>query len=358
MKAPGLFATAFKAPLYVAWEITHKCNARCLHCYSSSGPDRDGKGELDTAAALRLTDQLADAGLLVLAFSGGEPLLRRDWRLLVGRAVQRGLSVNVGTNGSSITPRVAVELKELGVKSVTVSLDSHQPLVHDHFRQLPGLYDKTIAAIRSLCSEGLRVVVGFTPTRRNWLDGRQVIELAASLGAQAVNLSEYVPAGRGGLDLALKPEELRSVLQDWIGWREEYRDRISIIWHDCRVGMLVPEKERRDYIGCGAGRLLARILPDGTITPCVFLPTPIGKFPEASFRDIWQQAGLLAALRQRSGITGNCGECEHLHTCGGCRAVAYAYSQGDPLSGDPHCWVLPQSGALLNRLSEGESLPV
>ncbi len=348
---------AFNAPLYVAWELTHRCNARCRHCYSSSSPDAPTANELSTASALHLIDELADAGLLVLAFSGGEPMLRRDWATLVERAVRRGLSVNVGTNGSSITPRTADRIATLGIKSVTVSVDSHRPAVHDEFRQLPGLFDKAVRAIDLLSSRGVRVVVGFTPTRVNWRDGRGVIDLAREHGAEAVNLSEYVPAGRGSIDLALQPEELRSVLEDWIAWREELAGQITIIWHDCRVAMIVPAKDRRDYLGCGAGRLVGRILPDGAITPCVFLPTRIGTYPERSFADIWSDDGLLARFRQRTAFTGNCGTCEHLHTCGGCRAVAYAYSQGDPLAGDPHCWIEPDV-VPLRRLVDGEGLPV
>src|SRR6266536_1459388 len=199
MTAPStasIDAHAFTAPLYVAWEITHRCNARCLHCYSASGPDPDCTGALTTDEALVVIDQLADAGVMVLAFSGGEPMMRRDWAVLVRKAVGRGLSVNVGTNGSTVTERRADQLRDLGVHSVTVSLDSHRPDVHDHFRQFHGLYDRTLNAIRRLVARDVRVVVGFTPTRLNWRDGPEVVALAARLGARAANLSEYVPAGR------------------------------------------------------------------------------------------------------------------------------------------------------------------
>lgn len=352
--------TAFKAPLYIAWEITHRCNARCLHCYSSSGPQADCSGELTTAEALSVIDQLADAGLLVLAFSGGEPLLRKDWDTLASHAVERGLSVTVGTNGTTITPRTAVRLRELGVRSVTVSVDSCIPEIHDRFRQVPGLFERAVEAIRLLVEHGVRVVVGFTPTRLNWKDGPGVVNLAVNLKAQAVNLSEYVPAGRGTQQLALAPDDLRGVLEQWIQLRERLRGRIEIIWHDCRVGLLVSDEEKRHYVGCGAGRLVARVLPDGVVTPCVFLPTPIGSFRSSTFREMWGASSLLARFRDRTGyVTGNCGSCEHLSTCGGCRAVAYAYSGGDPLAGDPHCWVKAAAGLPeLCRLAEGEALPV
>jgi len=349
----------FTAPLYVAWEITHRCNARCLHCYSASGPDADCTGEMTTEEGLAVIDQLAEAGVVVLAFSGGEPMMRRDWTVLVRRAVARGLSVNVGTNGSTVTERRADQLRDLGVHSVTVSLDSHRPEVHDYFRQFRGLHGRTLTAIQRLAARDVRVVVGFTPTRLNWRDGPEVVAIAERLGARAANLSEYVPAGRGPVDLALSPAELREVLQQWIRLREEYRGRLDVIWHDCRVGMLVPDDERRKYVGCGAGRLVARICPDGTVTPCVFLPTAIGQFRQQPFRQMWAHSELLRQFRVRQGvISGNCGGCEFLATCGGCRAVAYAYSGGDPLAGDPHCWVQPTTAATMAGLAVGESLPM
>lgn len=295
---------------------------------------------------------------MVLAFSGGEPLLRNDWPVLVGHAVEKGLSVNVGSNGSTITRSVADKLKSLGIKSVTISIDSHKADTHDYFRQYPGLHQKALKAIALLVEQQIRVVVGFTPTAINYQDGPQVVELALSLGAEAVNLSEFVPAGRGSMSLALPPGELRNLLTQWIELRKLYAGRIDIMWHDCRVGLLAPAEEQRDYLGCGAGRLLARICPDGTVTPCVFLPTVIGSLREKTFQSIWKDSTLLSDFRQRTKISGNCGGCDHLSTCGGCRAVAYAYSCGDPLAGDPNCWINVEFKPRLHDLVSGEGLPI
>ena len=349
----------FKAPLYVAWEITHRCNANCMHCYSNSSSHANCDFDLSTKEGIEVIDQLADAGVLVLAFSGGEPLLRLDWHELVDHAINKGLNVNIGTNGSSVTKKIADEIKRIGIKSVTVSIDSHKADVHDNFRQLDGLHEKALNAIKLFVERRVRVVVGFTPTRLNWEDGKEVIELAHTIEADAVNLSEYVPAGRGGLALALRPEELHKVLIDWINFREEYKGKMEIMWHDCRVGLLVPEGEKRNYVGCGAGRLVARICPDGTVTPCVFLSTSIGSFRKETFQDMWLKSTLLRQFREREKrFDGNCKDCEHLQSCGGCRAVAYAYSGGNPLAGDPHCWIKLAQPNNVENLLEGESLPI
>lgn len=349
MNIPSI--TAFKAPLYVAWEITHRCNARCVHCYSASGPDIDDSSELTTDEALGVIEQLGVAGVLVLAFSGGEPLMRADWRTLVRHARGAGLAVNIGSNGSCIDRAMAEDLAREGVSSVTISIDSHRPERHDRFRGVHGLHGLAVRAVKLLKAVGIRVVIGYTPTRVNKDDSSALVDLCIQLGADAVNLSEYVPAGRGSTRLALTPSELEACLCKWIELRNQHRDRISLQWHDCRVGLLVPEDERRSYVGCGAGRLVARILPDGTITPCVFLPTAIGSLREQSFASMWESSALLSRLRARTGhITGNCGTCEHLETCGGCRAVAFAHT-GDLFAGDSHCWIRAGASAAVSGVA-------
>lgn len=332
---------SFRAPLYIAWEVTLQCNAHCLHCYSESGPGVRHPLELSTPDALAIIDQLAEAGLLILAFSGGEPLMRRDIFQLIDRAVAKGLVVTVATNGAIINDRMAQRLSQAGVRSVTVSLDGACAATHDHFRQRPGLYDRTVRAISTLVRHGQRVVVSFTPTRINYREGPDVVRLAYELGAWAVNMSEYVPAGRGTRDLSLAPEVLHGVVRQWIDMRREYAGRMRIIWHDCRVALLVPPEEQDRYSGCGAGKLTARIRVDGTLTPCVFLPTAAGNLKETPFREIWVHSPLLRTIRNRDAlVTGNCGGCQFKHICGGCRATAMSY-YGDPMYGDPSCWIVP-----------------
>ncbi len=334
-----------RPPLYVVWEVTLRCNARCVHCYSAAGPWMTAAAEPTTAEALDIIDQLADAGVLVLGFSGGEALLRPDWPQLVGHALHRGLRVTVGTNGSVITDPVAAQLKELGIHSVTVSLDGATAAVHEHIRKVPGLFDRAVHGIELLVRHGVPVIVGFTPMRHNYGDARPVVELAWRLGASKVNLSEFLPVGRGTLDLALTPAELHAVLRQWLDLEREFRGRMRLTWHDCRVALLVEEAQRYAYKGCGAAVTTGRIMLNLDVTPCIALPVPAGNLRQLPFRQIWNTAPLLQRLRDRDQIQqGNCAACLHKYTCGGCRAVAYAAS-GDPFAGDPYCWLVPEPPA-------------
>lgn len=341
-KNPEHTTPLYNAPLYIAWEVTLNCNAQCIQCYTDSGPNRKDANELNTREALDMIDQLAEAGVVVLAFSGGEPFMRKDVFTLISHAVKRGLLVNIATNGSTITEKTVKRLKESGIRSVTVSLDGATAEMHDRIRKFPGMFDRAVTAIKRLVKQDLRVGVSFTPMLLNYRDGPAVVQLAYDLGAAAINMSEYVPAGRGTHSLALPPETLRDVLYKWIDMRREYEGRISVLWHDCRVALLVPPEERDLYAGCGAGKTMARILSDGTLTPCVFLPNPVGNFRTKTFREMWRDSSLLHAIRTRKDIiTGNCSTCEHKLICGGCRATSMSY-YGDPLRGDPSCWIVPE----------------
>lgn len=331
------------APLYVVWETTLDCNARCVHCYSDailgrSAPDR----WWPTKDALDLIDQLADIGVLILALSGGEVLLRHDWEHLVRRGVGRGMRVTLATNGLCVTPAVARRLHAAGVWNVTISLDGARAETHDAVRGQEGVFDAACRAVRLLESEGVRTTVNFTPMRTNRAEALDVIDLAEDLGASKINMTEYVYLSRGGLDLMLRPEELRAVMADWMAAAKARRGRIEVDWHDCRVALLVDPEEADKYSGCGAGYTHCRITADRDVTPCVVLPVAVGNLRQSRFQDIWSSAPELRKIRDRGSIeSGNCSDCAHKARCGGCRAVSFAV-HGHPYGGDATCWIVPE----------------
>jgi MoaA/NifB/PqqE/SkfB family radical SAM enzyme len=261
-------------PLYAEWEITHRCNTSCLHCYSESGREVGSAGELSTLEALGLLGQLSDARIPFLILTGGEPLLRNDWSEITRKALGLGIGVNLMTNGALLTDEVANEIARLSLGSVTVSLDSHLPGVHDRIRQWPGLFDLATAGIRRLVARGVRVVIGFTQNRLNVESAGPLLELARELGVAAVSVTEFVVAGRASAWLALSGAELRASLAEWERLRETVDGPPRIILQDFRVAVPAPKLRSREIEGCGAGRLFIRIRPDGSITACPFLGEP------------------------------------------------------------------------------------
>lgn len=342
-------------PLYVVWETTLDCNARCVHCYSDA---KFGRGPLywPLNESLDLIDQLAEAGVIILAFSGGEFLVRPDWELLAGRAVELGMQVTFATNGLKVTREVARRIKELGVANVSVSLDGATHEVHESIRLIPGIFEKACVAVRYLTEAGVRVTVNYTPMRPNLDQAEALVALAHSLGAKKINLTEYVYTTRGGLDLMPLPSELGALLKRWTAAAEEWKGRIEVDWHDCRVALILPGAEADPYKGCGAGYTHCRITVDHDVTPCVVLPVPVGNLREQSFSEIWRTAPELHKIRDRKNIRGgNCASCQFLDRCGGCRAASFA-RYGDAYLGDPSCWINPDGDEVDGKFISREAV--
>jgi MoaA/NifB/PqqE/SkfB family radical SAM enzyme len=123
--------------LVLSWNVTRKCNLKCAHCYINATTE-ELQGELTTEEAKRLMDQIAEVSRPLLILSGGEPLLRRDIYELIRYGTNKGFRMGLGSNGSLIDETVARKLKDAGVKTVSISLDSCDPKKHDEFRGVKG----------------------------------------------------------------------------------------------------------------------------------------------------------------------------------------------------------------------------
>ncbi len=92
--------------------------------------------------------------------------------------------------------------------------------------------------------------------------------------------------------------------------------------------------------GCMAGTQYCRITPGGDVTPCPYMTVSAGNVRDRSFTEIWNEAPVLRALRDRTKLKGRCGACEFNELCGGCRCRAQA-AFGDYLQEDPACTYQP-----------------
>ncbi len=347
------------APFLVVWDFTHACNLNCKHCYQRA--DRPLSDELTTDEAKRLIKELADADVVALAFSGGEPLTRPDFYELAAYARSLGIYVALATNGTLITKEVAKRLKKLDIY-VEISLDGASAKIHDEFRGVPGMFDKTINGIKNCVEAGLYTCVATTATKHNLNEIQETYEITSSLGCKRQMIFNFVPTGRGVnmIDLDLSPEEREQLLE------QSYTNLVSN--GSCEVLGTAPQLARialghagvkgaplvsahfatstnlgehtrllAEFVGgCGAGRCYCAIEPNGDVLPCVFMPIKVGNIREKSFLEIWRESPVLKDLRDRSRLKGHCSECEYRYVCGGCRARAYGYF-GDYHMPDPGC---------------------
>ena len=341
--------TAF-IPHVVAWNLTRRCNLRCSHCYISAGPAMSAAGELETAECLRIIDEIValnPAPMMIL--SGGEPLLRDDLAVIAGHAARRGATVVVGTNGTLLTgPRID-ELMRAGVTGVAVSVDSLRPSYHNNFRRGADALADTMAALERMRDKQLDFIVQTSVTRGNAHEVPAILDWSAEQGAVAFNCYFMVATGRAEKLAELDAEEHEALLGMLAEAEARYRGtmmvRAKCAPHFIRkVHQASPDSPVLNYqTRCPCGIQYCRVTPEGTLTPCPYLPEVAGDLRTRSFADIWQNSPLFAELRGRE-LGGKCGRCEYRQICGGCRARAFA-ATGDYLAEDPSCSYQPDGTA-------------
>ncbi len=353
---------SLSAPFLVVWDFTHKCNLSCKHCYSESGTVREA--ELTTAEAKAVVDQLADAGVTALAFSGGEPLTRKDFFEVARHAADRGLYVSLATNGTLLTKENVWKLKEAKVNYVDISIDGATSKTHDDFRGVPGAFDKAMTGLKNCVEADLCVCIATTATKDNLAEMPAIIDLAEQIGAERFTNFNFIPTGRGKehFDQDLSAEE-REKLLHYLLARMSKGCKTTILTTTpqlARVGIQCQGEKGTgevvmsmahmqtvkvtkkavplaDFIGgCGAGRLYCSLSPQGDVHPCVFFPINVGNLKRERFEDIWYNSTLFISLRDRSKLKGACAICKYKFICGGCRARASAYHD-DFLASDPGC---------------------
>ncbi|MGA3212599.1 MAG: radical SAM protein [Terriglobales bacterium] len=385
-------------PRLIFWELTKGCNLRCIHCRASatelSSPD-----DLSNEAARDIIDQIAAVASPILVLSGGEPLFRADIFDLASYGTAKGLRVALATNGTLVTKEIARKIVDSGVKRVAISLDGADAETHDTFRGIPGAFDAAITGFRNLKDLGMSVQINTTIARHNAHQLPDVLELAKSLGADALHTFLLVPVGCG-VDIAAEqmvpPEEYERMLnwfydQSLEGGIElkatcaphyfrvvrqrrvaEHRSAAAAAQaaqpkveapqaapaigatemtmpgstgielkphgHGQPVGHpgTHPSDMNAMTKGCLAGTAVCFISHQGEVFPCGYLPALAGDLKKQTFTDIWENSVVFNQLRNTDNLKGKCGCCEFRNICMGCRARAYAVT-GDFLDEEPFC---------------------
>jgi radical SAM protein with 4Fe4S-binding SPASM domain len=385
-------------PRLIFWEVTKGCNLRCIHCRASA-TELSSPADLNTRTALGIIDQIAEAANPILVLSGGEPLYRSDIFQLARYATDKGLRVALATNGTLVTKDVARMIVDSGVKRVSISLDGSDALTHDTFRGIPGAFDAAVYGLRNLKALGMSVQINMTIARHNARQLPQVLELAKSLGADALHTFLLVPVGcgvdiaaeqmvapeeyeemlnwfydrslEGGIELkaTCAPHYFRVVRQRRVAERKaaEAASRVLAAADPSSIGpteMIMPGSTGISFKpngtghpgghpgghpsdmsamtkGCLAGTGVCFISHEGEVYPCGYLPVIAGDLRKEKFADIWESSAVFNQLRDTSNLKGKCGCCEFRNICMGCRARAFA-ATGDYLDEEPFCVYQPR----------------
>jgi len=356
----------------VFWEITPRCNLKCVHCRAEATPIRSPE-ELTTDEALRFVDELAAVGRPILVLTGGEPLYRDDVFEIAGYATKKGFRVALATNGTLVDEATADRIVEAGVRRVSISIDGAAAATHDGFRGVRGSFDGALAGFDRLRARGMSMQINTTVSRHNVDELPEIVTLALEHRADAFHVFMLVPVGCG-LQVADREMLPADRYEEVLGWFYEQSRSVPMELkatcapHYYRIfrqrakaeGVKVTRETHGMAAmtkGCLAGQAVCFISHRGQVQPCGYLPLKAGNIRDETFRDIWESAPLFKSLRDDDNLGGKCGLCEYRSFCMGCRARAYA-ATGDYLAEEPYCVFVPARERLISELDQTKRLGV
>lgn len=338
----------------VAWETTRSCNLSCVHCRAAAenGPY---PGELDTAAAFKLLDEIASVGKPIIILTGGEPLMRPDIFEIAAYGHKLGLRMTMAPNGTLMTEENTRKMVESGIMRISISLDGATREFHDGFRGIDGAYDAVMRAVALAKAAGLEFQINTTITKDNLSQIPAILAKAEEIGAVAHHIFLLVPTGRGKyiVDGEIDAKEYEETLNWFYDQREKTTLQLKATCapHYYRILRQRAKEEGKkvsfeshglDAVtrGCLGGIGFCFVSHTGTVQPCGFLHTDCGNVTQNSFADIWRDSQTFKELRDYDLLEGKCGPCEYKRVCGGCRARAFE-ATGSYLTEEPLCSYQP-----------------
>jgi len=314
--------------------LTGRCNLKCKYCYSNS--DNKNALQLDKSTIIKLFDELEELGVQIIAFSGGEPLLHKDFFEIAKFAAKKFNIVFLSTNGYFITNAIAKRIAESGIKNVQVSIDGKKS-THNQLRGNKNSFKNAVDAVKYLRNHNVDVTITPTFQKNNFKEILYLWNLAKRLNCDLA-VKRPIITGRATIQSNINAQTYKK-LYNFAIVQNKKNMHSKIFMHCDPLRILYLDKKNIDLTrlnGCIAGFGLIYIRYNGDVYPCSKLPLKIGNIYTHSLKKILHSKKIMELI-DRNNLTGKCGKCALKYTCGGCRASALSQF-GNVYSEDPLCW--------------------
>ncbi len=295
-----------KIPFSAHWELTYKCNLSCMHCYATNA----SRNELTSIEIENTLEQLAQMGCLFLTFTGGEVFCRNDLLHILQSAKHMNFAIQLFTNGTLISEKIADTLAEIGLLSIEMSLYSTSPDIHDKITGTSGSHEKTINAIRLCRKRNINTTIKCPLLKYNISEYDNLRQYAEKIGAKFVFDFILVPADDGSkpmIDHGLSEQQIFEFLLANAGQKKT-----------------IPAAPNALAPICGAGSNVLCISPDGNISACLAFRKPIGNLRKAPIQQIWNSSSLDSLRASRYSDLVECRTCDAISYCPRCAGNALA----------------------------------
>jgi len=309
------------APYRMDLAITYRCNNDCPHCYNArlrSYP------ELDTKSWKKIIDRLWDLNIPHLIFTGGEPTLRDDLPVLIQYAENLGQITGLNTNARRLAEKGFIkELVASGLDHIQITVESHDPNIHDEMVNKKGAWKQTIDGLKNALDSSLFVMTNTTMLKNNHLNIGATLDFLIDLGVPTIGLNALIYSGRGkDVGTGLSEDELKPLLD--LAKEKTNQSGTKLIWYTptlyCHFN---PLEMGLGIKGCTAALYNMCVEPDGGVIPCQSYYHQLGNLLKDPWKSIWDH-DLALELRQRKYVPDECQSCSLLEECGAGCPLAYA----------------------------------
>jgi radical SAM protein with 4Fe4S-binding SPASM domain len=308
------FSQDLLAPYRMDLALTYRCNNECPHCYNARPRSMP---EISTEDWKRILDRLWEAGVPHICFTGGEPTLRQDLPDLIAYAEKKGQITGLLTNGRRLSDRRFLDsLVAAGLDHVQITLESHDPAIHDRMVARSGAWGQTVEGIRNSLAGGLFVMTNTTLLAENSPHVGATIDFLAEMGVPTVGVNALIHAGAGATVSTGLPEAGLSPLLEAVRERTRQTGQRLIWYTPTQYCNFDPVQMQLGVKGCTAARYNMCVEPDGGAIPCQSYYYQVGNLLHDPWDSIWNHE-LSLWLRQRRYAPAKCEGCGLLAECGG-----------------------------------------
>ncbi len=308
------FSARPSAPYRMDLALTYRCNNDCSHCYNARPRSYP---EISTEQWKLILDRVWEAGIPHVVFTGGEPTLRNDLSELVAHAERNGQVTGLNTNARRLSnPRYVEELVQAGLDHVQITVESHDPAIHDTMVRSKGAWKQTVEGLHNVLESPLYVMTNTTMLRNNSPYLGETLDFLANMGVPTIGLNALIYSGRGvTVGSGLEEKELPALLDLARQKTAEHEQRL--IWYTpTQYCNFDPMQLELGVKGCTAALYNMCVEPDGCVIPCQSYYQSLGSLLTGSWKSIWNHE-LAVSLRERRQIPEKCNGCALVAECGG-----------------------------------------
>lgn len=325
------FSVALSAPYRMDLALTYRCNNSCAHCYNARPRSYP---ELDTRTWKEILDRVWELRIPHVVFTGGEPTLREDLVELVAYAQELGLVTGLNTNARRLADeQLMQDLVAAGLDHVQITVESHNPAVHNAMVRAAGAWDETVAGLRNAVHSGIYLMTNTTLLRNNTSDLEEILNFLADEKVPTVGLNALIYSGHGAtVNTGLAEVELPPLLELATRLTRQHDQRL--IWYTptqyCHFNPILLSLGIK---GCTAALYNMCVEPDGQVIPCQSYYEALGHILDDGWDRIWNHP-LSRELRERKNIPEGCQQCDFLVECGGGCPLARAHQSVQAITAD------------------------